>query len=391
MQSEVLQLQVVEGGKSPDSLPSVKNKFEEKSTDNSASVSPAYDIYQVDIGFFSGPMDLLLHLVSLKEVSIEDVSMSEVLEQYLSVVNSQALNLDLEKASEYLVIAATLMMLKSKSLLPGDSCQEDSDESEDEECFRFFEDLRARLKAFELTRERARALIETPQLGIDTFARIDKNAIQIPPEMIAEGESINKLSSLFYSLVKRIGGLGRSIRITIEPVSVVSAMIKLVDSLRILSRKDPLISNDKLKTATFSNIMKLAYKREEVGKSLGSRNVVLGSFIALLELAKRGMVSIRQESGSDDIILNLRMKDVEDGSEMDSVIFTSEFDDTDNPQSDNSEDEINLDKLKSPVLDLDKFRNEKFGNEHFQSELDHSLLNNEGNIQEIRKEEAGNG
>ena len=270
--------------------------------------------FQINLDFFSGPMDLLLHLVSLKEVPIEKVSLKEVLDQYLELVIAQSDNLDLEKASEYLVIAATLMVIKSKSLIP--NIVEDGEELDEiHEYSRFFEDIRSRLIAFENTRLRAQALMLSPQLDVDTFVRRDKAAIVIPPEMIAEGEEPQRLGSLFLSLLKRVGGLTRSISVSVEPISIVSYMMKLVDSLKQTTFRGPqtlLIIN-----ASLLNAFKGMNKREN------ARNIVLGSFIAVLELAKRGLVKVAQDGDYGELKLELSMK------ELDGVELESEFDEKD--------------------------------------------------------------
>jgi len=276
--------------------------------------------FQINLEFFSGPMDLLLHLVSQREVPIENVCLKEVLDQYLELVMQQAEHLDLEKASEYLVIAATLMVIKSKALIPQNA--EDVEEvDETPEYSRFFEDLRAQLIAFENTRIRAQALIESPQLDVDTFVRRDKNAIVVPPEMIAEGEEVSRLGKLFLALVKRVGGVNRTMNISIEPISIVSYMMKLVDSLKVQT-----IGGGQ----TLLSVAARLFRSGNIsGDNENPRNIVLGSFIAILELAKRGLVKISQEDESSELKLELSMTDSDDTN------FKSEFDD-------NSEDELEM-------------------------------------------------
>ncbi len=269
--------------------------------------------YDVRLEFFSGPMDLLLHLVSVKEVPIEEVSMYEILDQYCSIVTRQAHQIDLEKASEYLVIITTLMVLKSKSLLPAE-VEEGIEDETDLEYSRFFESLRERLKAFEMTKMRAQALIDSPQLGVDTFTRIDKNAVVVPPEMIAEGETSSRLGALFLSLVKRVGGLGKRLKISIEPVSIVDSMMRVVDSLRSMASKP---------SQPFLSILKTSYSKKDFQNRTNSRNIIMGGFIAVLELAKRGVVAVAQSSQSDTISVSLRIHEMQDGEESE---FVSEFD-----------------------------------------------------------------
>jgi segregation and condensation protein A len=288
---------------------------------NETGVTKESYAYDIRLDFFSGPMDLLLHLVSLKEVSIEEVSMTEVLDQYLDIVTRHAHEIDLEKASDYLVIVATLMVLKSKALLPPEPLSDDT-QDEENEYSRFFESLRERLKAFELTRARALALVESPQLGVDTFVRNDKNAIKIPPEMIAEGESSIRLGTLFMNLVKRVGGLGRSITISIEPVSIVSSMMKVVDALTTFFPKGK---------ESFYSIIKKCYKKNELKTPETSRNIIMGSFVALLELAKRGVLEVTQENQSSEIFVTLRAgMNSNDAASNEADIFESEFDGSNN-------------------------------------------------------------
>ncbi len=263
--------------------------------------------FSIHLSFFSGPMDLLLHLVSQKEVPVQEVSMSEVLDQYLEIVTIQANDLDLEKASEYLVVVATLMLLKSKSLLREESAGTDL-ESVDDEYSRFFEDLRARLIAFETTKLRAQALIAHPQLDVDTFVRRDKDAVRPDPEEMGIGETTTRLGGLFLSLVKRVGGLGKRIVITIESVSIVTYMVSMVDFFK----------NAKEKGAqSFLTLVSHSQNEDSL------RNSVLGSFVAILELAKRGVIKVTQPTDGDqhNFLVDYVLTDVNASEEL-----HSEFD-----------------------------------------------------------------
>src|SRR5437762_13665315 len=85
--------------------------------------------YQVKLEVFEGPLDLLLHLIKREEVDIYDIPVARITDQYLKMVDMmQDMNLDV--AGEYLVMAATLMHLKSRLLLP--PSETDADEPEDD-------------------------------------------------------------------------------------------------------------------------------------------------------------------------------------------------------------------------------------------------------------------
>ncbi len=84
------------------------------STETSQPLKP---IYAIKLDIFEGPLDLLLHLIQRNEMEITDISIAEVTEQYLEYLNLMEM-LDLDVASEFLVMAATLLYLKSQSILP---------------------------------------------------------------------------------------------------------------------------------------------------------------------------------------------------------------------------------------------------------------------------------
>ena len=277
--------------------------------------------------FFSGPMDLLLHLVALQEVPIEKVEMALVAEQYLNIVLSCTDNLDIDIASEYLVIAATLLAIKSRSLLPPESRELPVETEEAWEESRFFDDLRARLQAYELTKARALTLIETPQLGVDTYNRIDRKALLPTPEMLAEPEDVFTLGMLFGKLLKRIGATVGSYRVWLEPVSVVSYMMKILDCFNPpeqSANNNPSKQNfpSDGKSVGFRALLRTFMPRDHApGLARRHRGLVIGSFIATLELVKRGIVSVTTGEQSDDFELTYNLAAAGETGEL-----SSEFD-----------------------------------------------------------------
>ncbi|MCY1029378.1 segregation and condensation protein A, partial [Mammaliicoccus sciuri] len=86
-------------------------------------------MYEVKLDAFEGPLDLLLHLIQKYEIDIYDIPMKELTEQYLSYIHQMKI-LEINVASEYLVMASELLMIKSKLLLP--TQPSDIDEFEDD-------------------------------------------------------------------------------------------------------------------------------------------------------------------------------------------------------------------------------------------------------------------
>ena len=264
--------------------------------------------FAIRLDFFEGPMDLFLHLVKKQEVSIDDVEMSVIAEQYLEIVTVDIDNIDLDRAAEFLVIAATLMNIKSQSLLPNEINLDELPNYEDGSAF--FESLRERIRQYEITKLRAEALAQSPQLGLDVFTRRDTTFIAPDLEKMGEGESPHILGSAFLGLLKRIGSDIKSYKIRLEPVSVVSCMMKILDDL-----KDRLKSSKGSEENRFSFFKVITVFLNEKSVDLGdlekakvsARSLVVGSFMAILELAKRGLLSANQEVDNGEIKISLKM------------------------------------------------------------------------------------
>ena len=89
--------------------------------------------YAIKIENFEGPLDLLCHLIDKNKMNINDIKLSEITDQYIEYINKME-EMNLEVTSEFLVMASTLIYLKSKSLLPSDN--EESEEISEEELLR---------------------------------------------------------------------------------------------------------------------------------------------------------------------------------------------------------------------------------------------------------------
>lgn len=122
------------------------------------------DLYRIELESFQGPLDLLLHLIKKNELDIYDIPIAEITKQYLSYLEvMRELNLDV--ASEFLVMASTLIHLKSRMLLPV------ADEEEEEEGEDPREELIRRLLEYQKYRKAAQELGSRPALGRDVFTR----------------------------------------------------------------------------------------------------------------------------------------------------------------------------------------------------------------------------
>ena len=125
-------------------------------------------IYQVKLDIFEGPLDLLLHLISKSKLNIEDISISDITNQYLEYLHQmEVFNIDI--ASEFLVMAATLLHIKSSKLLPRAVPENDEEETDPQQ------QLIQKLKEYKNIRTQAMSFIR----GICLFQYVQQTAGRI--------------------------------------------------------------------------------------------------------------------------------------------------------------------------------------------------------------------
>lgn len=150
-----------------------------------------FDLLKVNLPVFEGPLDLLLDLIRKKKMDIQDIPLAEICEPYLEYLELME-EFNMEIAIEFLDIASTLILIKSKTLLPRGS--DDGDEEGD--AFETEETLRQRLIEYQKFKEIAVEMNEREILGRDLFSRPEI----IDEEEQADGPVMDELS--IYSLLK---------------------------------------------------------------------------------------------------------------------------------------------------------------------------------------------
>ncbi len=231
--------------------------------------------YNIRIENFEGPLDLLLHLIKKNEMDIHDIPVAEITVQYQAMLDAMR-SLDLDVAGEFLVMAATLVHIKSRLLLPP---SEEPEADEDEADPRA--ELVRRLLEYQKYKEAAADLETTPMLGREVFART------WPAPELEEPEAGEFHAVGLYELVEAIRALMQQSpepsfhEVYLEQLSVTERINGILDLL------------GERKQLRFSDLFP---------QSPG-RNEVVVTFLAMLELVKLRLVIIMQTARIGPIML----------------------------------------------------------------------------------------
>ncbi|HYB97908.1 MAG TPA: segregation/condensation protein A [Candidatus Limnocylindrales bacterium] len=239
--------------------------------------------YTVRLNAFEGPLDLLLHLVRTNELDIYNLPIAQITDQYLAYLGMfEELNLDV--AGEYLVMAASLMYMKSRLLLPRD---DEDEEEQDEEVA----DLVRQLAEYQRYREVAEELRDRLLLDRDVFRRAPT-----PPEPSADDQPAPlrrlELADLFEALRRVLAKAAarRPHTISAEQYSVSDAVRTMVARLRESGRLE------------FHDL----FVHE------APRGLIIATFLGVLELAKLGVLVAEQEGRFGPIYVTLVGDDIDE-------------------------------------------------------------------------------
>ena len=236
------------------------------------------NLLRLDLQNYSGPIDVLLDLAKSQKVDLADISITKLADQFLEFINNtKKINLDL--ASEYLLMATWLAYLKSKLLLP----QDDEDEFKATEVA---EQLKLQLKKLELIRLLSDQLLRKKRLGVDVFMRGISGGIK-------SIYTSNYRVSL-YDILKSYSNFNmrknfRSINIPKLPVFTTEEGIKTI------RQNLPQLKN-------WKSLLELIPKRLTKSKKL-KKTGVSGIFSASLELTKQGIIRIMQKKMFDKVLI----------------------------------------------------------------------------------------
>jgi segregation and condensation protein A len=232
----------------------------------------------VDIPNFSGPLEVLLDLAKSQKVNLAEISITKLADQFLLYIKKTS-NLNLETASEFLLMATWLAYLKSKLLLPDDN-------EDDFKALEVAEKLKLQLKKLELIRLLSDQMLKRKRIGVDIFYRGMKGGIRSINTPIYD---IN-----LYELLKTYSNL--KMQKAFQTVSIPKLPL-LTTEEGISQIKQNL---DKLKD--WKNLFELIpqnVKKNEAMKKTG----IAGIFAASLELSKQGIITIMQKKIFEELLV----------------------------------------------------------------------------------------
>lgn len=233
--------------------------------------------YEVSIDAFEGPLDLLLHLMKQAKISIYEVKISEITQQYLDYIQAME-QLELEIASEYLVMAATLIEIKSKSLLPKQKVEIESDYEEDTE-----ESLIQRLIEYKRYKEATYwfKALEEEQNQVYNKPAIDFSEYMEDEHRLPPTGHVQQLLRAFEKMMRRQQmEKPLNTKIVSTPLSVESRMEELSRTLKYKKR------------VPFPTLF-----------TTFDREYIIITFLALLELVKSGDIKLVQSSYYEDCLI----------------------------------------------------------------------------------------
>ncbi len=248
--------------------------------------APAGGGYRITLPTFEGPLDLLLHLIEEHELDIRDIPIAFIAQKYVEYITlMQEVNIDV--ASEYLVMAATLAHIKSVSLLPTPPAVEEEDE--DAELDPRAELIR-RLLEYQKYKHAAEQLAAHDVLGRDVFGRgMPAPAVDGPAPLA--GLNLFKLLDAFQSVLSRAKATVDH-QIDFERFSITDRINELSDLLR----RRPKCSFDEL------------FEAEK------TRAELIVTFLALLEMTRLRLIRLYQESALEMIFVELAVSEEESQS-----------------------------------------------------------------------------
>ena len=234
------------------------------------------------INDFEGPLDLLLHLIKENKMDIFDIEIVTLISQYLAIIE-EAKDINLEIASDFLVMASTLLEIKSKLLLPKPELEIDDEYQEDEEQqlikrlleYKKYQEISQQLREY----SEERALVYTKPLEDLSTYQSEQKIVELPEDI------------QLYDLVRSMDKILQRLKFK-QPLSSVMEN----NEISVERRCETLL--EQLNKAEKRNIL-----LDEL-IDVPTKSYLIVTFLAILDLSKRNLITIRQRNNFDEIYIN---------------------------------------------------------------------------------------
>jgi len=240
------------------------------------------DLPPVQLDAFEGPLDILLHLIRSQKMDIFDIPIATITSQYLEIIKANKVQ-DLDTAGDYLVMASTLMQLKSRMLLPRPEVDEEGNPIDPRE------ELVAQLIAYEQYRVLAEELDTRPRRGRDVFQRSIFPEAKLVVRPLPEPD-LDALLMAFRNVLKRVGGEVRH-QVFMETMSVREQMQVVMEGIR-----------------------RGSVQLDELLAGQPGREALVTTVLAILELWRQKVITVVQ-SGCYESITLLAREAIDDESD----------------------------------------------------------------------------
>jgi segregation and condensation protein A len=237
--------------------------------------------YKVRVGEFEGPLDLLLSLIEKRKLCVNDISLAEVTDGYIEYVKSFD-EFPMSSSADFLIVASTLLLIKSLSLLPGITLTPEEKDS--------IEDLEARLKTYADIKEKSSFIKELFGKNPIFFGGLKRRADQV---IFTPTEEINP-SNMLASAKALIDALPKKEKLSEVKIKKVISLEEAIDNLH-----KRIQSGLRMKFSDFAKVKNASSPEEVKAEKI---NFVV-SFLAMLELIKRGVLRYNQGTHFSDIHL----------------------------------------------------------------------------------------
>lgn len=239
--------------------------------------------YEDVLESYDGPLDLLYNLIEKEKIDIYDIPISKITEQYIFHINAMK-ELDLNVTSEFLVMASTLIEIKSKMLLPKTKRENQDSELEDIDPR---EELVKRLIEYKRYKDASLELKDRETTYNKIYYKAREEIEYIEDDWSLENVDLSKLVGLYENILERFDDLDQSM----DYEEIVRDEVTIEESMR-----------DVIK------LLKLKHKVrfEELFVDNPTRSRVVTTFLAVLELIKQRTICIRQQQNFSEITVELR-------------------------------------------------------------------------------------